>query len=186
AFFPLFATSRLIPSEYVMSLTIIGGIVLQWPLGKLSDFFERRLMLFLTVAFAMLIALASYSYTGYDRQYLLISCFLLGGFAFALYPLSLTQVCDHIASVEITRATALMLITYGFGSVLGPITASQGVEAFGIRFIFLYFAAILFLMGGVGLITMIRRPSVPLEQQGEFVPMVTVTPIASELDPRSD
>ncbi len=186
SFFPIFSVSRQIPSENLMSITIAGGVLLQWPIGKFSDYFERRKILLITVIVALALSVVGFVSNEASTLNVLVFSFLVGGFLFALYPLSITQVCDHLDHSHITTATALLLISYGFGSVAGPIASSVVVEAFGINALFLYFTTLLGALGLVGVYTTIQRPIVPLDEQTDFLPLMTATPVAYEMDPRSE
>lgn len=186
SFFPVFSVSKNIPSENLMSITIAGGVLLQWPIGKLSDLFERRRILLIIVVTALIFSAFIFIYKDASITSLLIFSFFIGGLFFTLYPLSITQVCDHLEHSHITKATALLLIAYGFGSVLGPIISSIIIESFGINAIFLYFIVALGALGLIGIYSTIKRPIVPLEQQTDFQSLPNVTPVAFEMDPRSD
>ncbi|GAB4237634.1 MAG: MFS transporter [Chlamydiales bacterium] len=185
-FFPLLAVSRGIPGGDLMFITILGGMVLQWPMGKLSDYFERRKTLLGLVILAMSFMGASFFYKGDSQLIVLTICLIIGGFSFTLYPLSITQVCDHLDQSQITTATSLMLVAYGIGSVAGPITSSAVISQFGIDSILLFFTLLLFIVSLIGIYTTIRRPIIPQEEQSAFVPLPRNTPIAYELDPRSE
>ena len=186
SFFPIYSVSRHIPSENLMSITIAGGVLLQLPIGRLSDYFERRKTLLIIVIIALLLSLLGFFYNDASTASILVLSFLVGGFLFTLYPLSITQVCDHLDHSHITTATALLLISYGFGSVLGPVTSSKVIEVFGINALFLYFSILLGALGLVGVASAIKRPIVPLDEQTDFLPLTNVTPVAYEMDPRSE
>lgn len=186
SFFPLYSLSIGIPAENLMSITIAGGVVLQWPVGYLSDYFDRRKSILAVVLVSLVLAGVSFGYDGDSHNIIYVIMFLVGGFFYALYPLSIAQVCDHLKHEQITTATALMLIAFGIGSVLGPILCSGMIEILEIRAIFLYFFILLGILGGIGFLTTLRRPIVPLEEQTEFQSMPNVTPIAYEMDPRGE
>lgn len=186
SFFPIFAESVSISSANLMTITIAGGVILQWPIGKLSDFFERRKVLILVVLVTLILSMIAYQSAHLPPSTVLILFFFLGGFVFTLYPLSISQVCDHLDQSHITTATALLLIAYGLGSVIGPATSSIVVESQGISSIFLYFSVVLGSLGTVGIITSLKRPIVPLDEQTGFQPMPAATPVAYEMDPRGE
>lgn len=186
SFLPIFSEAKQMSSANLMSITIAGGVLLQWPIGKLSDRFERRRTMLIVVAVAFLLSVVVFVYKQAPAESILIFAFLIGGFLFTLYPLSITQVCDHLDHSHITAATAFLLIAYGLGSVLGPMTSSLMIKAFGIQSIFLYFSALLGLLGVVGIYVTARRPIVPLQEQTDFLPLPNVTPVAYEMDPRSE
>jgi MFS family permease len=182
SFFPIYAVSKGIPSENLMSVTIAGGVLLQWPIGKFSDYFERRKTLLVIVIISLCLTLIGYL----GSEMVLPLAFLIGGFSFTLYPLCITQVCDHLDQSQITKATAYLLIAYGFGSVLGPVVSSSLVELLGINAIFLYFSVLLGCLTVIGTLVTLRRPIIPLSEQNDFLPLPSVTPIAYEMDPRSE
>lgn len=186
SFFPIFSESIGIPSQTLMSLIIAGGVTLQLPIGKLSDYFERRRVLLITVLIAALLSTLGIFFSSFSTVQVLIITFLLGGFLFTLYPLSITQVCDHLDSAHVTTATAMLLIAYGSGSVVGPIASSLLIELFSINALFLYFAVLLFILTLVGTYSTLRRPIVPLVDQTDFVPLPSNTTVGVELDPRAE
>lgn len=186
SFFPIYSKSIGIPSQYLMSLIIAGGVTLQLPIGKLSDYFERRRVLLTTVAIAALLSFSGLFFGSFSTELIVAVTFLLGGFLFTLYPLSITQVCDHLDSSHVTTATALLLVAYGFGSVIGPIASSILIEIWSIEALFLYFGALLLLLTAVGTYSTLVRPIVPLVDQMDFMPLPSNTTIGAELDPRGD
>ncbi len=184
SFVPLFAVTNHLSVAWMMSSCILGGVFLQWPVGRLSDIFDRRRVLFsltlATVLQAFLIIIINpqgfwiYSFT-----------FILGGLVFTLYPLSITEVCDRLQPEDITKATGMLLLTYGIGAVIGPLLAPIFVNfspSFGI-FLFILFNALILLAMGVR--SFFRSDSVPEDMQAEFVSLPRVTPVAYDLDPRS-
>ena len=185
SFAPLFANANNLSVSGVMSTCIFGGVLLQMPIGKLSDVMDRRRVLFaVVVATAAQAALIIY----FNPQGVLIYpfIFILGGLAFTLYPLSITQVCDHLDAHDITKATGMLLLAYGIGSVLGPIVAPICVD-FSPRYgLFLFILINTGILAVIGLTSFQRSKPVPEEEQTEFVPLTRVTPVAYELDPRID
>lgn len=185
-FFPLLALNRQIPPENLMSMTIFGGVLLQWPIGKFSDYFERRKTLLATVLLSLALACLSLLYTGNSPIAIYSIAFFFGGMTFTLYPLCITQVCDRIDHSQITTATALLLVAYGFGCVAGPIVSSGMIQALTIDFIFLYFILLLAGLTAVGIYSLLYNPVVSLADKNAYVPLTNVTPIAYEMDPLQD
>jgi len=186
SFFPLFSLSRGISSENLMTITLGGGVVLQGPIGKLSDYFDRRVTQIVLVLLALLLSLMGFSFSLFSNEVVMVACFFIGGLAFALYPVSVSQVCDRIDHSQITAATALLLIVFGLGSVLGPVTSSAIISAGGIHMIFGYFTALLSVLAFVGFYAIFKRPTVPLDEQTDFQSIPNVTPVAYEMDPRGE
>lgn len=179
---PSFALAYDYDPSKMVAIAIVGGGVLQWPIGKLSDLFDRRAVL-LAVAIAIMVPCVLMFFC-YPYEIPVQSlCFLIGGLSFALYPLGISQACDRLRPEEITGATALLLVSYGIGSVISPILASYFILIWPVLLFafYLLFAAVLAV---IGLYSMRSRESVPLAEQGLFVPMPSTTVVTAELDPR--
>lgn len=166
-----------------MSLTLIGGLVSQWPIGKLSDKYGRRKLIafcgfftaFVSLLFIIVPELNSYYY---------ILALLLGVTIFAIYPLSLARANDELDEnkdmVEISRA---LLFAYGAGSFIAPIIL-------GIIFTFLNYEAIFFIYLTIGFflgLYSLSRKRVADDDMSVFVNFpVTSGPVVAQLDPRQD
>jgi hypothetical protein len=112
--------------------------------------------------------------------------FILGGLVFTLYPLAITEVCDRLQPEDITKATSMLLLTYGIGGVIGPLVAPIWINlhpTYGLFIFILTNATILIIMG---LRSFIHSSAVPEEMQTEFLSLPRVSPVAYELDPRID
>lgn len=79
---PLFAQQcglEFTETSHFMTLAILGGTLLQWPVGRLSDRFDRRILLLAVAAGVGGAALAIVFAGGYGRDALLLLALLLGG-----------------------------------------------------------------------------------------------------------
>lgn len=121
---PVFAEKTLGSISQVsafMGYTILGGLVLQWPLGHLSDIFDRLKMVLLVAMILVCITTALFFSLPYT--YLIALSILFGGFSFTLYPLSITFTSDHFHSSKIVSVTSALYAVYGFGSIIGPLVS---------------------------------------------------------------
>ncbi len=171
---------------WLMSATILGGALLQWPIGKLSDHVDRRSILGITTTAAAILAFLLYLYSGHSPLLLYGNYFLFGGFAFSLYSLSVAHVNDLLQPEQALDASQSLLQLYGIGAVLGPIVAGITMEHYGPHSLLLLYS-VAFL--AVGLFTLHRihvRTAPPVEQQEEFIPMARTSPASLEMDPRLD
>ncbi|MEJ2382078.1 MAG: MFS transporter [Gammaproteobacteria bacterium] len=169
-----------------MSSTIVGGAVLQFPIGHFSDGHDRRTVLMAVSMATALLAAVMFAVVPLARWALYTSAFVFGGFAFTVYSLSVAHLNDHLDAAHLIEASRGLLLVYGVGSALGPLAAGWLMEALGPRSLPAYFALVMALLGLFTLARMRHAPPVPAEEQAEFVPMVRTTPAVLEMDPRAE
>ena len=169
-----------------MGVTIIGGFILQWPLGRLSDKINRRSVLiavsFITSCLALLMAVASLVTT----EILFVLSVLFGGFSFTMYPMSISYTNDYLDPKDLVSATGGLLLAYGVGSVIGPLIAPLAFKIIGPSGLYVYFTVISALVGGIGLWRRNFKNPIPLNEQSTYRSIPRTTPKISELDPRAE
>ena len=113
-----------------MMTTILGGMLLQVPMGKLSDIIDRRKVILLA---AVGIVITSACVFIFYKSYVMFSIiiFLLGGCAFVIYPLAISHASDFLEEHEILGAIGIITIAYGAGSVISPIVISNFIDIVG-------------------------------------------------------
>ena len=167
-----------------MSLLVLGGATLQWPLGRLSDRGDRRVMLIAVSFTAALLAASAYLLSAISHTLMLLSIFFYGGMSFAIYPLSVAHVNDRLTGGGVLEATQGILLVYGLGAIGGPIVAGLTMQWLGPRGLLLFFTASYLLMG---LYAVYRRGTtvavVEAEKTG-FVPMARSSQAALEMHPQ--
>lgn len=162
------------------SLVIAGGVAMQYPLGMLSDRFDRRLVVigcFLAVV-ATSLPLALYILPG-PLTFALGAAF--GGFAFALYPLCVAHSNDHLAEDQRIGASSGLVLIYSAGAVAGPLIGSFGLGSMGPRGLFATIAIMGALGGAFGVLRIFARAAVPSEDQQSFQSLPRTTPMAAVL-----
>lgn len=164
-----------------MTMAIAGGAVLQWPLGRLSDRHDRRLVLALASLGAALLALALLPALAQPWVRMLL-VFGFGGLAFALYPIAVAHMMDRLEPADLLGASASFLLLYGVGAAIGPVLSGQAMEGFGPAALFGSFAVALLALTGFVLLRLRHRDSV-VEDPVVFMPMLRTTPAVLELVP---
>jgi MFS family permease len=187
----------------LMGGSIFGGMILQWPLGRLSDRMDRRKMiawvgLALTVA-AGLIAWAtlegavsapeqaaeaisaSVPMTGW----LVVLILAFGGTMFAIYPLALSHANDFIDRGDFVAASGGLIMFFSIGATLGPTMAGALMETAGTYSLFGYMAVC-----GLALALVaawrLRAPAVAPEQKTPFQVTPRTALALHALDPRAE
>ena len=169
-----------------MGAVIIGGLILQLPIGKLSDVIDRRFVILIISIATFVIGLFIMNKTSTDGFGLLWLGMLYGGFAFTLYPISVAYTNDFAEPDELVPVSAGLLIAYGIGAAIGPIAASIFMEGLGARGLFVFSAYIaIFLALFIGF-RMSLGTNKPVNEKTDFQPLTRTTAVISELDPRND
>jgi MFS family permease len=123
-----------------MAITIFGGMLMQWPMGKLSDTIKRtyviRLICFMIIAYSLLAIFVLKS--SFILQ--LLVQFLFGGMIFTLYPVCITYCCDFLSERDITSVAAAGIVNYGLGSIFGPAIALLFLKLIGASGFYIYTA----------------------------------------------
>lgn len=127
--------------SYFMLITLMGGLVSQWPIGLLSDKYGRRRVIAFTALFTAVVSFAFLFFsTSVMLQYIL--GFLLGLSIFSLYPLAVARANDVVDEnkniVEISRT---LLFSYGIGSFVSPLLIGFGLSLRS-EFLFASFGAL--------------------------------------------
>ncbi|MEQ8603312.1 MAG: MFS transporter [Marivibrio sp.] len=171
-----------------MSAAVVGGAVLQLPIGRLSDFFDRRLVLTIAAGLAGLsgLALAAVLTAELGGWMLFAAVGFFGGLAMPLYSLCVAHMNDHLAPSDFVEAGAALLVAYAMGAVVGPPAAGELIRLFGPASLFVFTAGVHGLLLLYALFRMTRRAAVPAAEQGVFVPAERSTPQVFVLDPRSE
>ena len=160
-----------------MSAGIIGGAVMQYPLGALSDRRDRRQVLLVTTIGAMVSALAISWFAGNDRNANLLLVFLFGAFAMSLYSLSAAHANDHATKDEFVQVAAGLLFFYSIGAMAGPLIASFLMQRFDPHALFSYTSAIYATLAVVTLYRMGVRGAVPAGQRRRFASLLRTSPV---------
>jgi MFS family permease len=152
-----------------MASIILGGFVWQWPIGWLSDKFDRRKVLHGVSLAGAAMALICVVVSFYFKALLLIFTFCLGGLTLPLYPLILAHTNDHLSRPQMVGASSAMVMVYGFGAFLGPLTAAGIMRISGTEGYFYSQALFYAVIGGFAWYRMRQSAPVPLEEQGNFI-----------------
>ena len=162
-------------SIFVASI-YVGGLVLQFPIGWLSDRMDRRgLILGLSVAGALILLLP----VMFDLPFVLLVTIgaLMGGISNPLYSLLLAYVNDYLDKSDMAAASAGLIFVNGLGAISGPIVTGWMMGVIGPSGFFLFMAIIFALLSGYAGWRMTQRRSTP-EHQGTYT---ALSPSASAI-----
>ncbi len=179
----------------VTFLLAISGAISQWPIGKISDSFDRRKVIiystFAAAFFALCAILASRQmYLPDDlatsKTWFYIFLILFSACSLPMFSLILAHTNDFIPKEQFVAAGASLQFTFGMGAMSGPILCSIFMNIVGLNgfFVFLIFFHVL-----IGIFGIYRNTvrSVVSNPDSQFVAMPTsITPVGIELSPTSE
>jgi MFS family permease len=170
-----------------MSLTVLGGLLLQWPVGMLSDRLDRSLVLPALGIILAVISLFLLLFSRYSLGILLGTTAVFGGIFFSIYPVAVARAHDIFEAQDVVKVSSVLLLCYGIGAMFGPILAAMVMSVAGTPYgLYFYMIAVSSLYAVVTL--MLRQKEsvriVPVAEQVDFVIMETTSDVAMHLDPR--
>ena len=167
-----------------MAVTIFGGLLMQYPVGIISDRFDRRTVLATLTTLVSLLALALI-FVPADRLWLLyLVGASFGGLLFTVYPTTVAHSHDHFDASQIVTVSSALLLVYGLGACFGPTIASAVMLPLGADGLQVFIASVAILYG---LAAYIRRGAeeVSVEDQEPYIAMPQQASTAiHNLDPR--
>ncbi len=160
-----------------VAAAFVGVIILQFPLGYLSDKIDRRLVIIGISALSFIVTVIAMEVT--NTQYLILLFMLLGGLSLPMYAICIAYVNDRLEPEEVLPATTALLKIAGVGNMLGPILIGAIMVRFGTEWFFGSFAIATAIMTVFGIYRMIIGADVIVEEQGEYSPMGVSTTAAT-------
>lgn len=170
-----------------MGAAIFGAFILQFPVGYLSDRFDRRsvLLMLLSVSAATALLAVALVKLGYIPA-LFFATAVTSGIIGCTYPLSIAEAFDRLRQSEMVAAMGSMILAFSLGGVLGPFTASIAMVEFGSDALFYYLAVVQLLLAGFVIFRMSARHALPVADQESFVMQGSTISSSIDLDPRSE
>jgi len=168
-----------------MSLTIIAGLLAQWPMGILSDTFKRSVLIRInTVLIGAISLLMSLNATAHPIM--LAATFAFGLFAFTLYPLSSALANSRVTDEDRVGVSSALLVAFGVGAGFGSTIIAQFMEMTGHHALYGAISALTVVMFCIlTAINSIQKREKPKNSDYVVTPSdITASPLAATLDPR--
>ena len=164
-----------------VGIIYIGGMLLQFPIGWISDRMDRRLLIIgITIAggLACLMAFNAAS----NLKVILICSFIIGGVANPLYSLLLAYTNDFLDHDDMAAASGGLIFVNGVGAIAGPLVVGWMMGRYGPDSFFLYIGILLFLMAVYAIYRMFQRQAPSVDDTASYQPVfATASPVAVEV-----
>jgi len=116
-----------------MAATILSGAAFQYPVGHLSDRYDRRWMLIWVCLISSLLAAVGFYLAREYENLLVMLGILYGALSFSIYGLSVAHTNDLIEPSKVLETTGGLLLLYGIGATLGPTMAGGMMTIWALR-----------------------------------------------------
>ncbi len=169
-----------------MTAGLLGGMLLQIPIGRLSDRQDRRLVLF-GVATCLSIPALMLVLSGMMPSWTLpVSAAVFFGLSSTLYPLSIAYANDYLDPGDVVAASGGFVLVFGVGAVVGPLAASAAMRFAGPQGMFMFaMGAAILLVGFIAWRSRIRQWAPVVEKEPYILQPETPSAIG-DLDPRAE
>ncbi len=141
---PLYATDQGLSVEQIgvfMGVCIFAGLLVQWPLGWLSDRYDRAMLIRNAAILLLISALPLAILPSWPMEAMLPMGFVVCLVQFTLYPLAVAFSNDHVEGERRVSLTAMLLVTFGVGACIGPLVAGALMREFGPNMLYAFAAA---------------------------------------------
>lgn len=141
---PLYGSRQGLSVEEIgifMGVCIFAGLLVQWPLGWLSDRYDRAMLIRNAAILLLLAALPLAILPSWPMEAMLPMGFVVCLVQFTLYPLAVAFSNDHVEGERRVSLTAMLLVTFGVGACIGPLAAGALMREFGPNMLYAFAAA---------------------------------------------
>ena len=189
-------------SMYLFLITISGAIF-QWPIGYLSDRYDRRIVIIISSLLGALFAILCFfsispspdftnlskdskiiiQHISNHRLFFYIFITLYAGVTLPLFSLNLAYVNDFIPKEKFVSAGSGMQIIFGISAMFAPFLCSFFMKNLGPNGLFIFLLIFQLAIGLFGIYRITRR-STEENPDNTFTPLPrNITPLGIELDP---
>ena len=165
-----------------VSAIYISALVLQYPIGWLSDRMDRRVLIIWLAMVGAAGSMIAFLLPG-SFALILVSGAIVGGTSNPLYALLIAYANDYLKSEDMASASGGLLFINGVGAITGPLTVGVMMDVIGNNGFWLFTGTLMFGVGAYGLYRMTQRSRTDLDMDTTpYAPVSAAsTSVAAEL-----
>lgn len=153
----------------------VGALILQYPLGWISDRMDRRVLIMAVSTLGGAGALLAYA-AGSDFSVLLLAAFLIGGSSNTLYSLLIAYTNDFLEYEDMAAASGGMIFVNGLGAIAGPMITGWLMSVMGPYGYFVIIAVLMIALAIYAAYRMTQRAAPAVADTSAYAP---ISPTAS-------
>ncbi len=163
-----------------VAMLFAGALVLQYPIGWLSDQMDRRKLIFGAATLGAASCALGWM-TGGGLWLMMVAAFFAGGVTTPLYALFLAYTNDFLSAEDMASASGGLVFTFGLGAIAGPLAAGWAMQWLGPFAFWLVLGATFSAIAMYALYRMTQRPVVPVQETESYLAVLpTASPVAVE------
>ncbi|KPP85268.1 MAG: Arabinose efflux permease [Rhodobacteraceae bacterium HLUCCO07] len=163
-----------------VAMLFAGALVLQYPIGWLSDRMDRRKLIFGAAVLGGIACMLGWTF-GTGLWALMASAFLVGGMTTPLYALFLAYTNDALATEDMPAASGGLVFTFGLGAIVGPLITGWAMEVLGPFAFWLVLATTFGCTAIYALYRMTQSQITPVEETESYLGVLpTASPVTVE------
>lgn len=163
-----------------VAMLFAGALVLQYPIGWLSDRVDRRQLIFGAALLGGVSCALGWA-TGGTLWSIMAAAFFAGGVTTPLYALFLAYTNDFLSSEDMPAASGGLVFIFGLGAITGPLAAGSAMEWLGPSAFWLVLGATFAAIALYALYRMTQRAAVPADETESYLGVLpTATVVAVE------
>jgi MFS family permease len=160
-----------------MAAVIMGGVVFQMPIGRLSDRLDRRWVIAIAALLTAFVVLPPALLPQLPNILLFPGFFLVGGLSLPLYALCVAHTNDFLTPEQMVGASSALVLAFGIGAAVGPTLTALTMQVMGASGFPVFLALVHLALGLFAIWRMTRRSSVPATDRGAYISLPTPSPV---------
>jgi MFS family permease len=168
--FPVFGVTMGLTNGQIASFltaTILGSAAAIWPIGRLSDRMDRRMVMAGLMFASSCVGLMLMTFGSLPVWGMNMLGFMLGMATMTIYSVAVAHANDRaIAEQSVTIASGLLFL-YSVGAIAGPTIAASVMDRFGPTSLFLFMACIQAIALSVTILRIRQRPPAAAKTESE-------------------
>lgn len=158
-----------------IAMIFVGPMVMQYPIGWISDRMDRRRLIFALALAGGIAAIFGYLF-GDNYTMLLVIAFIMGGTANPLYSLVIAYLNDYLQPEDMAAASGGLIFINGLGAISGPVVVGYLMGVIGPHGFWLVVSLLMLLIATYALYRMTQRAGTPVD---ETAPYKTILPTST-------
>jgi len=134
AFFPIFLIQNNLSQELALqyvTIAIVGGLIFQPLVGYLLDKYNNNRLILNVLIVLTFISPIIMSLNLHNFYICILFLIIWGGASSSIFICALTMLGERYSASELAGATAILVMVFECGSVLGPVVGGRAMDIFG-------------------------------------------------------